>query len=195
MSSISHKNLKIKFHAGTTGRRTVSDMPAAVRRTVITAGLLLICGFFEVVSAQPLPPRPVIITVNHSQPLAFGAFTPGAAGGTVTVTPDGGTRSSSGTVILLNMGIIYTPAMFYVRANPGTVISLLAGPPSVISGSNGGTLSLQTDGTWPASPFVTTVPFQQQTTVLVGGTLTVGNIAANPPGSYSGTIDVTFVQE
>jgi len=167
----------------------------AFRKIAIAGGLFLIYGFFMEVSAQPLPPRPVIITVNNSQPLAFGAFTPGAAGGTVTVAPDGGTRSSSGTVILLNMGIIYTPAMFYVRANPGTVISLLSGPPSTITGSNGGTLTLQTDGTWPASPFVTMVPFQQQTTVLVGGTLTVGTIAANPPGSYSGTIDVTFVQE
>lgn len=193
--SILHKHLKIKFNATAVRQIKEGDLTGAARKAAIAAGLLLICGFLEVVSAQPLPPRPVIITVNNSQPLAFGAFTPGAVGGTVTVTPDGGTRSSSGTVILLNMGLIYTPAMFYVRANPGTVISLLSGPPSTISGSNGGTLTLQTDGTWPASPFVISVPWQQQTTVLVGGTLTVGTIAANPPGSYSGTIDVTFVQE
>ncbi len=145
--------------------------------------------------AQELPPRPVIITVNHSQPLAFGAFTPGTSGGTITVTPDGASRYATGTVIPLNLGLIYTPAMFYVRANPGTVISLLAGPPSILTGSNGGTLSLQLDDTYPASPFVTMVPFQQQTTVLLGGTLTVGTIVSNPPGSYSGTINVTFVQE
>lgn len=193
--SILHKHLKIKFNATAVRQIKEGDLTGTARKAAIAAGLLLICGFLEVVSAQPLPPRPVIITVNNSQPLAFGAFTPGAVGGTVTVTPDGGTRSSSGTVILLNMGLIYTPAMFYVRANPGTVISLLSGPPSTISGSNGGTLTLQTDGTWPASPFVISVPWQQQTTVLVGGTLTVGTIAANPPGSYSGTIDVTFVQE
>lgn len=195
MSNILHKKLGIKINASDVRRLINMDMPGVVRKAVIAASLLLVFGFFTEVIAQPLPPRPVIITVNSSQPLAFGAFTPGAAGGAVTVTPDGGTRSSSGTIILLNMGMIYTPAMFYVRANPGTVISLLSGPPSTISGSNGGTLTLQTDGTWPASPFVTTVPYQQQTTVLVGGTLTVGTIAANPPGSYSGTIDVTFVQE
>ncbi len=193
--SILHKHLKIKFNATAVRQIKEGDLTGAARKAAIAACLLLMYGFFTEVTAQPLPPRPVIITVNHSQPLAFGAFTPGAAGGTVTVTPDGGTRSSSGTVILLNMGLIYTPAMFYVRANPGTVISLLSGPPSTISGSNGGTLTLQTDGTWPASPFVISVPWQQQTTVLVGGTLTVGTIAANPPGSYSGTIDVTFVQE
>lgn len=147
------------------------------------------------VRAQEPPPRPVVITVNHSQPLAFGAFTPGAAGGSVTVSPDGTSRTSSGTVIPLNLGYLYTPAMFYVRANPGTVISLLTGPPTTISGSNGGTLSLQLDNTWPSSPFVTMVPYQQQTTVLLGGTLFVGTIASNPAGNYSGTINVTFVQE
>ncbi len=195
MSKTLHKDLNFTFHTGTIIRMKRANISGALMKTVIAGGLLLMSGFFTELIAQPLPPRPVIITVNNSQPLAFGAFTPGAAGGTVTVTPDGGTRSSTGTVILLNMGMIYTPAMFYVRANPGTVISLLSGPPSTITGSNGGTLTLQTDGTWPASPFVTSVPWQQQTTVLVGGTLTVGTIAANPPGSYSGTIDVTFVQE
>jgi hypothetical protein len=91
--------------------------------------------------------------------------------------------------------MLYTPAMFYVRANPGTVLSLLIGPPINISGSNGGFISLQLDNTYPASPFVTTLPYQQQTTVLLGGTLTVGTIGANPPGNYSATINVTFVQE
>ncbi len=172
-----------------------SNTSARARRLIIVAGLFVLCGFYGSLSAQPRPPRPVVITVNNAQPLAFGAFVPGSIGGTVTVSPNGGTRSSSGTIILLNMGIVFTPAMFYVRANPGTVISLLTGPASVITGSNGGSLSLQTDGTYPSSPFVTTVPYQQQTTVLVGGTLTVGNIASNPPGNYSGTIEVTFVQE
>lgn len=166
-----------------------------LRTAFIATAIMILCGLFTSLYAQPHPPRPVIITVNHSQPLAFGAFIPGVSGGTVTVAPDGSTRIATGTVILLSLGYIYTPAMFYVRANPGTVISLLIGPPSVLPGSNGGTLSLQLDDTYPASPFVTQVPFQQQTTVLLGGTLTVGTIASNPPGSYSGTIDVTFVQE
>lgn len=166
-----------------------------LRIAFIATAILVLCGLFTTLNAQPHPPRPVVITVNHLQPLAFGAFIPGVSGGTVTVAPDGSSRIATGTVILLNLGFIYTPAMFYVKANPGTVISLLVGPPSVINGSNGGTLSLQLDGTYPASPFVIQVPFQQKTTVLLGGTLTVGTIASNPPGSYSGTIDVTFVQE
>jgi len=166
-----------------------------LRTAFIAVIILAMSGFFAALNAQPNPPRPVIITVNHSQPLAFGAFSPGISGGTVTVTPDGSSRIATGTVILINLGFIYTPAMFYVRANPGTVISLLTGPPATLTGSNGGSLSLQLDDTYPSSPFVISVPWQQQTTVLLGGTLTAGNIASNPPGSYSGTIDVTFVQE
>lgn len=166
-----------------------------LRTALIATAIMVLCGLFTTLNAQPHPPRPVIITVNYSQPLAFGAFIPGVSGGTVTVAPDGSTRIATGTVILISLGYIYTPAMFYVKANPGTVLSLLAGPPSILPGSNGGTLSLQLDDTYPASPFVTQLPFQQQTTVLLGGTLTVGTIASNPPGSYSGTIDVTFVQE
>ncbi len=158
------------------------------------ATVMLFCLTVPVVAQEP-PPRPVVITVNHSQPLAFGAFTPGAAGGSVTVSPDGSSRTSTGTVITLNLGMLYTPAMFYVRANPGTVISLLTGSLSTLTGSNGGSLSLQLDDTFPASPLVTMVPYQQQTTVLVGGTLFVGNIGSNPAGNYGGTIDVTFVQE
>ena len=166
-----------------------------VKRALFVAVIILTTGFFSLLNAQPDPPRPIVVTVNPSQPLAFGAFTPGASGGTVTVSAAGGTRSSTGTVILLNMAIISTPAMFYIKANPGTLISLLSGPPTLMNGSNSGTLSLQVNGTYPASPFVTTVLYPQLTTVLIGGSLTVGNIVLNPPGSYSGLIDITFVQE
>jgi len=146
------------------------------------------------VKAQELPPRPVVVTANPAQPLAFGAFSPGVSGGTITVTP-AGTRSSSGSVVLLSLGYVYNPAMFYVRANPGTVLSVLATPPVTLTGSGGGTITLQTSGTLPASPFVTTLPWPQQTTLLMGGILTVGDIASNPSGTYTGTFTVTLVRE
>ncbi len=146
------------------------------------------------VKAQEPPPRPVIITANPSQLLAFGAFSPGASGGTITVAPNG-TRSSSGDIVLLSLGYVYTPAMFYVRANPGTVLSLLVSPPVTLTGSGGGTLTLQIAGSLPSSPFVTSLPWPQQTTLLVGGSLTVGNTASNPPGNYSGNFSITLIRE
>lgn len=146
------------------------------------------------VKAQEPPPRPVIITANLSQPLAFGAFSPGAAGGTITVAPNGN-RSATGDIVLLSLGYVYTPAMFYVRANLGTVLSVLVSPPVTLTGSGGGTLTLQVAGSLPSSPFVTTLPWPQQTTVLVGGTLTIGNIASNPPGNYTGNFSITLIRE
>lgn len=157
------------------------------------AAMILLCIAVPLQAQEP-PPRPVIVTANPSQPLAFGAFSPGASGGTVTVLP-GGTRSAGGSVVLLSLGYIYTPAMFYVRANPGTVLSVLVPPPAILTGSGGGTLSLQINGSLPASPFVTTLPWPQQTTLLVGGTLTIGNIATNPPGTYTGTYSITLIRE
>jgi len=165
-----------------------------LRRIVISAGIFFLFGFPGGIQSQPHPPRPIIVTFNSSQPLAFGAFTPGISGGTVIINPDG-SRSSAGDIVLFSMGYAYTAAMFYVRANPGTVISILSTPPVTLTGSGGGSMSLQVGGSLPASPFVTTLPWPQQTIVLIGGTITAGNILSNPPGTYTGNFTVTFVQE
>lgn len=156
--------------------------------------LILLSALCLTASAQEPPPRPVIVTFNEAQPLAFGAFSPGAGGGTLTVAPNGN-RSSSGDVVPLTLGFLYTPAMFYVRANQGTVLSVLVSPPVTLAGSGGGSLTLQVAGTLPASPFVTTLPWPQQTTVLVGGILTIGNIGSNPPGNYTGNFSITLIRE
>jgi hypothetical protein len=166
----------------------------AFRRMTMAAVFFLFFGLLSSIQAQPHPPRPIVVTFNSSQPLAFGAFTPGISGGTVIISPDG-SRSSTGDIVLFSLGYPYTAAMFYVRANPGTVISILNTPPVTLTGSGGGSMSLQAGGSLPASPFVTTLPWPQQTTVLIGGTLTAGNIASNPPGTYTGSFIVTFVQE
>lgn len=166
-----------------------------VRRALFYVMLfMMVTGSVTEAGAQQMPPRPVIVTANPSQPLSFGAFTLSLSGGTVTVHTDG-SRSFTGDLFLFGMGYTFSPAMFYIRANPGTVVALLNPPPSILTGSNGGTMTLTIDSTLPLSPFVTTVPWTSQTTVLVGGTLSVGNIVTNPPGSYSGTFNLTFVQE
>lgn len=164
-------------------------------RLFLIITVTLLGGYFSAVNAQVLPPRPVIVTPNPAQPLSFGAFTPGLNGGTVTVYPDGSPRSSTGDVVLFGLGYVSSPAMFYIRANPGTIISLLGNPPVTLTGSGGGTLSLQIGATLPAMPFVTSVPWQMQTTLLVGGTLTIADIGANPPGNYTGTFSITVIQE
>jgi len=146
----------------------------------------------EVIAQEP-PPRPIVVTVT-SQGLSFGAFTHGASGGTVTIS-SGGIRSSTGDVVQLGLGYLYSTALYEVVANPGTVISLLNGPDVLLPGSNGGSLSLNIGDSDLGSPFVTTVAYPVPTELNVGGTLTVGNSLANPPGNYSGSFDITFVQE
>ena len=141
--------------------------------------------------AQEPPPRPIRVTVTAQQ-LTFGAFTHGAAGGTVTVTPTG-LRSSTGDVILLGLGYPFYPTLYEIIAAPGTVISILNGPDAILTGSNGGSITLTIGNSDPPSPFVTTVP--NPNLLYIGGTITIGNSAANPPGTYTGTYDVTFVQE
>lgn len=163
------------------------------KRMVIVIAVVLFFGIAAGVNAQPNPPRPIILTADNAYPLAFGALTPGA-GGTVTISP-GGTRTSTGGVVLLNLGYAYSSAVFYIRANPGTVISLMISSPVTLVRAGGGTLTLNVGGTQPASPFVTTVPWQQRTTLLVGGTLTIGPVGINPAGQYNGTFSITCMQE
>lgn len=143
--------------------------------------------------AQEPPPRPITVTVT-GQSLSFGAFTQGTIGGTVTVS-SGGLRSSTGDVILLNLGYSFSSALYEVVANPGTVVSLLNGPDVTLPGSNGGSLTLHIGNSDPVSPFVTNAVPPAATLLNVGGSLTVSNPAANPPGNYSGTFNITFIQE
>ena len=143
--------------------------------------------------AQEPPPRPIVVTVT-AQTLSFGAFTHGAAGGTVSIS-SGGIRTSTGDVILLGLGYPFSTTLYEIVANPGTVISLLNGPDVLLAGSGGGSITLSIGASNPSSPFVTTATPPTPTYLNIGGTITIGNSIANPPGNYSGTYDITFIQE
>lgn len=143
----------------------------------------------EVKSQEP-PPRP--ITATTVQNIAFGVFYQGLAGGTVTIS-SAGTRTAGGSVVLLSTGA-YSVAIFDVTANSGTVISFLK-PVTTLTDGSGHSLSLQIDETNPSTPFVTTNPYTIPTQVSMGGILTIGSPAVNPPGNYSGTFEIIFIQE
>lgn len=139
------------------------------------------------------PPRPVVIYVNPAQGLQFGAFYQGALGGTVIVYPNG-SRSTTGSVIQTNQGISFSPAIFEVDAEPGTLVTIVNGPDVTLTGSNGGTINLQIGNSDPASPFIATQTSPGRTQIRIGGTLTLTSPLANPPGNYSGSFSVTFIQ-
>ena len=152
------------------------------------------CIFSVSANGQEAPPRPIIIYLNPAQGLNFGSFSHGPSGGNVIVYPNG-TRSVTGDIVQLGSGLPFSPAIFEVEANPGTVVQIMNGPDVTLTGSNGGTMTLQLGTSSSGSPFVTTAAPPALNEVRVGGTLVVGNAIANPGGIYSGSFMITFIQE
>lgn len=160
------------------------------------AGKILLFATFLFCSsemqAQEDPPKPISVTTFQN--LSFGAIIQGFSGGSVIIYPSG-SRSVTGDLIQANLGYAYYPAIFEVGANLGTLVTILNGPDVVLSGSNGGTMTLHIGETDPPSPFINTLTPPGLTQVRVGGTLYIGNALANPAGSYSGSFFITFIQE
>jgi len=144
--------------------------------------------------AQENPPIPVQVQVNTARFLNFGSFTTGNSVGTVTVTSDG-LRSSTGDVVELNMGQPVSPALFDVTANPGTILTINSPANIILTGTGGGSILLNIDSYSTGQTFITTASPPFTTPVYVGGTLSVGNLSANPPGQYDGTFTLTFIQQ
>jgi hypothetical protein len=137
--------------------------------------------------AQEQPPRP--IGVSLATGIEFGTFFHGPTGGTGVISPDG-TRTSTGDIFLV--GFASSPLSFWIDANPGTIISMLPIPTVTLTGSSGGSMTMDINASYPVLPF----PAPATTTQLfLGGTLNVSNALANPPGYYSATFFVTFNQE
>lgn len=148
----------------------------------------------KTVSMSPeQPPRPVVVYVNPAQGLIFGAVYQGSSGGTVVIYPDG-SRSTTGSVIQVSQGYSFSPAIFEIDAEPGTLVTIVNGPDITLSGSNGGSISMRIGNAEPGSPFVATASSPARTQVRIGGTLTLSDPLSSPPGNYSGTFSVTFIQ-
>lgn len=142
-------------------------------------------------NAQEQPPKPILV-VSTAQYLSFGIFIQNGAYGTVTVTPNG-VRSATGSIILPMMSSIISPALFVVKAIPGTIITIQPIPDASLTTSNGVTpIKLVFDAYSYQSPLITT---GVDTEVRIGGTLIVNSLTANPAGAYSGTFSVTFIQQ
>ena len=160
--------------------------------------ILMTCFLSSVTYAQDpsdtLPPDPAAIHVFTIQNLQFGVFAQGGSGGTITVSNSGG-RSATGSIILINQGGSFFQCIIDVEAAPGSLISITNGADATLTGSNGGTVTLVIGNSNPTSPFNTTVSPPARTPVNIGGTLTVGNSAASPPGNYTGVFYITFNQE
>lgn len=161
---------------------------------VVGLGFISIFSFGQTDPTDTIPGDPGGLTVYTVQNMSFGAFTNGSTGGTVSISTNG-TRSVTGNVVLLNLGTQYFQAIFDIDAPQGSIVSILNGSDATLTGSNGGSMSMQIGGSDPPSPFITVVSQPARTQVNIGGLLTVGSSAANPPGTYTGTFYITFNQE
>ena len=168
-------------------------MKALLIKILLVVGLGFMCNaaFAQIDPTDSLPGDPGAITIYTVQNLSFGAFSIGNSGGTVVIS-NSGNRSVTGDVQGLNMGTTYFNAIFDVDGPQGAIVSILNGPDAILTGSNGGTMTMQIGNSDPSSPFIITVAQPARTQVNFGGTLTVGNTAANPPGNYTGTFYITF---
>jgi len=164
-----------------------------IKRSVFVL-VLAVISITSFAQTDSLPPDPGAISVYTIQNLNFGAFSHGSSGGTVSIS-NTGTRSVTGDVIPLNLGVLFFHAIFEIDAPTGTIISIMNGADATLTGSNGGSISLHIGNSDPLSPFVTTIPQPGRTAVAIGGALTIGGPVANPPGTYTGTFYITFNQE
>jgi hypothetical protein len=162
-----------------------------IARTFIL--IVLLVFMIDRGNAQEMPPKPVSVSLVQS--LSFGAFLQSVGGGSVIVEASG-IRTSMGDIILVNNGYLYFPAIFRLEGNPGTVVHFLAGPAANIMGNHGGQMTMTLGDSDPASPFILSSSSPNGTLMIyIGGVLEVGNPLANPPGSYSGSFYVMFIQE
>jgi hypothetical protein len=157
---------------------------------LLVGGALLLAMCPKQAFAQEDPPKPIKVTVSTFQNLNFGTFCYGNGSGTTVTVDPFGARSSTGNMILISSS--FSPALYDVEAIPGTIITIVNGPDAILTGSNGGAMTLRIGDSYPQSPFIAT---GTHTSVTIGGTLTVGTSGANPPGIYGGTLSVTFIQE
>lgn len=163
------------------------------RLPAIILGIIMVVKTTLIMGQEP-PPFPMTVTASITHNLSFGAFYQGAGGGSVIIS-SAGSRSSTGDIVLLNMGFVYAAGLYDIVANPGTLVSVLNGSDATLTGSNGGTLTLKIGNSAPVSPFIISTMPPASTQMYVGATLLVGTPASNPPGNYTGTFNITFIQE
>ena len=153
---------------------------------IIILVIILAFSLGDLIAQEPPP----VIDATVTQNLIFGAFTASPTTGSVTILSDG-SRTTNNVIGLF--GFSFSNAIFRVATNRPALLSILKGPNTLLV-NGGNSMTLQIGDPDPASPFLVLHP-PGYVLVNIGGTLLVGDAVANPPGSYSGTFDLTFIWE
>lgn len=131
------------------------------------------------------------LTTRETAQLNFGRFSPETQGGKVILTPDG-VRSAQGTVVLA--GGTHNAASFYITGQyeASFSITLPLGPQKLTNLLNDKTIQVDDWKSYPVQGIGVGILTGGEMTVLIGASLTVGNMNTNPVGIYAGTYSVTF---
>jgi len=136
------------------------------------------------------------IKVSVSQPINFGSFCLlGNMGGTITVLCDG-TRTSTGSIILLSNAPNATPAIYELKLEKGRKISITFNPKTNLTNNKGSKLWLEigpSDKGMNGTSFSADSEVHSITQIRIGGILHIPGYAT--AGIYSGNFDVTFNNE
>ena len=161
--------------------------------TSLSICICMLCIYLPLNAQPQRPPRPMKII--KYQDMNFGSVIQGNSGGTVIISTSG-IRSTTGSVILPSLGSPGNEAIFEVKADPGTLITIVFGSTTLSpNGSPSTTMNLVLGPSFPSSPFINTLQPSGVTLVHLGGTLTVPSAGSIPAGDYIGSITVTFVQQ
>ncbi len=163
------------------------------KKVLLLSAVLFLCVSFSF--AQPILPQRTI-TVTATQALHFGTLcVKGWPGGTVTVGYDG-SRTSTGNIVLLSISPAAQPAIFEVKLCEGRSIIITFSPTTTLTGSNGGSLTLDigpTEKGINGASFPANSDCNFITPLRVGGTLHLPPVTIH--GTYTGSFAITFNQE
>jgi len=172
--------------------KALNTKKSLLKLLLLTAALFLCVSFSY---SQPVLPQRTL-TVTATQSIHFGTLCPmGWPGGTVIVGWDG-SRTSTGNLLLLSMSPTAQPAIFEVKLCEGRSISITFDATTTLTGSNGGSLTLDLGPTEKGpngASFATNGDCNFVTPLRMGGTLHVPGTAI--PGTYSGSFAITFNQQ
>ncbi|MDH4473689.1 MAG: DUF4402 domain-containing protein [Fluviicola sp.] len=133
------------------------------------------------------------ISITQLSNLSFGAFYPGQLGGSIEITKNG-TRSSSGSVILLHSELNASAAVFEIKCPSNTMIHVMIDPIIELQDQSNGTIRCEPIFTEPTQ-FVSPNNAESGFLYSIGAKLTIQDASFESPGKYSGRFNVFILLE
>jgi hypothetical protein len=132
--------------------------------------------------------------VNVTSNINFGTFYPVGDGGKVIID-NSGARRSEGNIVLLPSS--YSLCSFTTRNNRNSRIcnvqnATVQSPVNLLRDGGGGSLKLELNQISPSSWIIEP---KETLTISFGGILYVGSFMSNPPGTYSGSFEISLNYE